>query len=484
MDENLHNIEDLFYSALDDNTEEAPSANVWQGIDKQLDKDNIIIIKRKYLELKRVVVLLVLLLGIALYQLNTTQNNSEQRNNTISKSKPGSKAGEPSNIKDDVKKTSAIVVATENTITNSKNDSKPMYDSTVHSIFVAKNDENYLVKRHGSVNATQNKNSSWRPDYKIEIENKKVSEKEQALVQHGDKQDDSEIPPLHKLGTVPVENTKLQLTHSIETNQLLKIIASSEIKNISQSNSTIKKKTPSGKLSLTPFFSPELVGYHLEDDKPENQENAKEIESGEKHEFSYMLGVLVDYKLNKHWGIQSGITYANTDITVQPKTLYAQPDNTGSVKYRINTSSGYGYVLPSFSTNPAIGDSLYAFTSTHSLQYVAVPVALTYHIRAGKKLALVPLAGVSTNILIRAKLETSVENGIDNSTEAVDNLQGLKKVYFSGLASIGIEYRLSAKTVMTFAPVLRFALNSINKDASVKSYPMSSGFTIGVKTGL
>jgi hypothetical protein len=222
----------------------------------------------------------------------------------------------------------------------------------------------------------------------------------------------------------------------------------------------------------------------LHDDKVVNQQdNASELEKEEKPEFSSTYGALVDYKINKHWGLQSGITLSNTNITVDPKTIYAQQDNTGNVKYRINTSSGYGYVLPSFSSNPVVGDSLYAFTSTHSLQYIGIPLAVTYNVTKGK-FKFNALAGLSANILTKAKLETTVEKGFSNSAETLDNLKGLRKMYFSGLAGIGVDYKLTKKTAMTFAPTMRFALNSINKDATVKSYPMSFGFVVGLKLDL
>ena len=181
--------------------------------------------------------------------------------------------------------------------------------------------------------------------------------------------------------------------------------------------------------------------------------------------------------------MQSGVTLSNTHIIIEPKTIYAQADNTGSIKYRINTSSGYGYVLPSFIANPAAGDSLYAFTSTHSLQYIGIPLAVTYNITKGK-FGFNALAGVSTNILYKAKLETDVEKGFNNELEVVNNIQGLKKMYFSGLAGVGVDYKLTNKTSLVFSPTMRFALNSINKDAPVKSYPISFGFTVGLKIGL
>ena len=86
MDEDLHNIEDLFYSALDDN-EEKPSQNVWDGVEKRLDKDNIISINKKYTNLKRIAVLLLLLLGISIYEMDKIHNRNNLAKHNTSDSK-------------------------------------------------------------------------------------------------------------------------------------------------------------------------------------------------------------------------------------------------------------------------------------------------------------------------------------------------------------------------------------------------------------
>jgi hypothetical protein len=91
------------------------------------------------------------------------------------------------------------------------------------------------------------------------------------------------------------------------------------------------------------------------------------------------------------------------------------------------------------------------------------------------------IAGLSTNILTKAKIEATLENGFDDSFETVNNLDGLKKVCFSGMTGLGLDYKLSKKTSLVFAPNVRFALNSITKDAPVKSYPVSLSLALGLK---
>ena len=254
-------------------------------------------------------------------------------------------------------------------------------------------------------------------------------------------------------------------------------------KDITLSDKKIKIEKPS-RFSATLFFSPDFTSYHLKNDKHNMQpEDATEIEKNEKHEFSSTVGILIDYKLNKHWGLQTGLTYSNTNITADPKTIYAQPDNTGNVKYRINTSSGYGYVLPSFSSNTVIGDSLYAFISTHTLQYISIPAAVKYNVAKGR-FGFNVFAGLSANLLINGKIETTVDDGTNNETEFIKKLQGLKKVYLAGATGLGVEYRLNKKMAITFAPTFRFALTSINRDVPVKSYPNSFGLALGLKISL
>ena len=60
MDKDLQNIEELFKSSLEGN-EEVPSKKVWEAIDKGLDRENIITIKKKYNVIKGIAFLLLLL---------------------------------------------------------------------------------------------------------------------------------------------------------------------------------------------------------------------------------------------------------------------------------------------------------------------------------------------------------------------------------------------------------------------------------------
>ena len=58
MNKDLHNIDDLFRKALEEN-QELPSASVWENIDKTLDKKKVVSISKKYNKLKWVAAVLL-----------------------------------------------------------------------------------------------------------------------------------------------------------------------------------------------------------------------------------------------------------------------------------------------------------------------------------------------------------------------------------------------------------------------------------------
>ncbi|MFN8252722.1 MAG: hypothetical protein U0V75_12695 [Ferruginibacter sp.] len=78
MSENLHDIDKLFRDAIEDHGE-MPSGKVWEGIDAGLDKSNVVHIKRKYDNLKRIAAILLLLLlsvvGYEIFKTNSTDHN-------------------------------------------------------------------------------------------------------------------------------------------------------------------------------------------------------------------------------------------------------------------------------------------------------------------------------------------------------------------------------------------------------------------------
>ncbi len=500
MDENLHNIEDLFKGALEDD-EEMPPRKVWKDIEHKLDKDNVISITRKYENLKKVAFLLLFLLtGLTIYELDKSKTGNEviKRNKgsldkrTVDEDKRSNTPANKNNIVfEDAIDTNDVDRGSHNIKDNSE------FNKNVASNQFKKQTTNSL-NRKSKKDIIDNEKTINRviADIKLQQELKyksltddmkkrRLSKDEQKLTDNLERQGSNQphfnslsIERINKPATIFLDTNKLSQSLSVN-----KIVPVSDTKKLSSKKIETKDIKPS-RFSVGAFFSPDIAYYHLQDDNTGNQQdNAVETEESERHEFASTAGVFINYNVNRNWSFQSGLTYSNINITVEPKTIYAQTDNSGNIKYRLNTSSGYAYLLPSFSSNPNVGDSIYTAASTHTLRYIDIPVAAKYNIEKGKLIFNVK-AGVTANFLTKGRIETEVKKGADHETEVIENLQGLKKFYLSGLASAGVDYMLNKKAALTFEPTWRFALNAINKGAPVKSYPRSFGLAVGVRMGL
>ena len=480
MDEDLQNIEDLFKLSLEDN-EEMPSKKVWDGIDHRLDNENMRVIKRKYHAVKRLAFLLLLLLsGFSLYELNNRYGknslvskndeniNKENKNSMIVK-EPG----------DSVTKYRAKINSDNNTVVISvhgKNKNNLRADNDLSSY-----KKNNLVEKSFSFN--HSKTLSGKHRTKIKIKNGEATIENQPAVESNIAKVNTALPTLQQLTNVVFEKINMPERNPAIINKIIPFFIENQ-KTFAAAESKIKIKNPinkSSRFSITGFFSADIASYNLKNDNILNQpENATEIKKNERHEFSSTTGMLVEYQLNKHWALQSGITFSNINIALNPKTIYARGDNNGAVKYRLNFSSGYGYLVPSFQPNPSVGDSLNVTATTHKLRYIGIPVAVKYQIVKGKFI-IEAMAGVRTNFLTMGKLETEIQKGPDNEIDILNKIEGLKSVYFSGTAGIGVEYKFTHKFSFVLMPTVTFALNPINEGTVVKTSPNSTGLITGLK---
>jgi hypothetical protein len=503
MHENLQNIEDLFGDALKDN-DEKPSQNVWNALEKKLDQERINNLRIKYNKLKKLSVLLLILLGLSVYVIN--KNLIFKRSSTGGSFQPLTKN---TGVVDDkirkeekdyetpsfidsfgIKKNSNNEVAIpQKTISdvNKKESSrqnkifnKPQQQNQNSNPTLFSKENN--VKTESNVSTfLKSKKLNTGSRIKTTIKNALPSGNETYVPKEESNYDKISLSFFGNLENLSIEYSLSPSKDLIKVNRVSPNIESGK-NNLSKAVQKSNKKVYG--ISIMPFFSPDFAWYYLQDDEVGNQpDNANQLEKEEKHQFSSTYGILVDKPLNSHWGIQSGITISNTNITLEPKNIYAQPDNTGAVKYRINTSSGYGFVLPPFSQNPVIGDSLYMYTSVHSLQYIGIPLEARYSMKKGK-FRIDVNAGISANILSKANIKVNLENGLNEATETINKLQGIRQLYFSGLTSAGIDYQLTKKLSLSLMPTYRFALNSIDKNSTVKSYPKSFGSWIGLKIDL
>jgi hypothetical protein len=247
-----------------------------------------------------------------------------------------------------------------------------------------------------------------------------------------------------------------------------------------------KKK---GRFSATVYYASNISKVHLENEnherrpgpiRPDDNRDKDKISHEEQHQPSTTFGTLVDYKLNKHWSLQSGISLTNKVINIDPKTIYAHTDNNGAVKFLYDCSSGYLFLSAKSATNPILGDSLFALKSNTTLQYAAIPFTIKYNFQV-KKFDFFTGLGTSVNLLTKGKLETAITNGTTKEQSVSNKINGLKTSYFEGNISLGASYNISQSIALSFMPSYNFALTSSTKDAAVKSYPNSMSLAAGLR---
>jgi hypothetical protein len=527
MDKNLHNIEDLFRKMLDDN-EEIPSQKAWDGIEKKLDKDNVVSIKKKYNFLKKITVLLVLLLaGLCIYVWKFQDRNPANHGKDISavnketQTKNDSLSGEPGN---------SILQKQDDTLYFNKSNNNRQFTKSENKIIdknilennkvglkkslTSKNASNTVVKKNkikfdkqgeSQLSAVSvppvlypyaSKSSIQKKDKLIERNSKEVGEtkisdqfeaNQHTANKPSGKQLNNNLITIQNFNPKSSEGIKdnsvgiFFTKESLQNNSLSKINPFIEIEKTAVTKPILKSMTHS-RFSLSAFYSPDITFYHYQNTEPGNSNNT-DFGKSETESYSSTLGALVEYSINKNWGLQSGLSLATSNFNLESQTLYAQPDNSGAIKYKLSTLLGDAYVKPSFSNNPNIGDSIFSKSTNHTLQYVGIPLIVKYNFNV-KKFSLDAFAGISANLLTRGRIITELEYGNNNELETTDKIEGLKPFYLNGLTGVGLDYKIYKNLSIRFSPVLRFALNPINKNVAVQSYPNSVGFVFALKIKL
>jgi hypothetical protein len=501
MTDDLNNIDKLFKTAIDGHEEE-PSPASWEAIDKRLDNSNIVSIRKKYANLKKwVVVLLLLLFGGVVYELhsafshnaitantgtsktnnyainNRTTQNTKQNSVTSSESINSASSKSNNNIvvtindeKDNNVSASQSTSASKNIKTTSyiKDKTKPGHHAAHNFIEVHTKAKVSSRITNGEVSELDDVTDTKASSDNKPAEDKLASGFHQAIL----------------LKALPVQAvTHPDAASLIQRAKLPNNILSKN--SISNFVSAPNKKGIMAKpfrFSLTLFYSPSLPSDLIEDDDDDNNRNnnngedAAHIKRGE-HQSSYSLGASIEYNINRRWSIQSGLTFIQKVSRINPKTVYAADAGNGNIGYLFDFSSGYSY-LPSKS-NLVVGDSAQTSRSTNTLQYLAIPLQAKYTITKGK-FSFNASLGMAYNVLLKGTLETEVANDTTIVNETVNRISGLKNGYVSGLIGFGAEYPLTRKIAVCFNPSFDMAFTSITQGAPVKSYPSFFAFATGL----
>ena len=510
MSENLHNIDKLFKNAIEDH-DELPSGDLWNNIDKGLDKNKVVSIQRKYYVLKRIAVA-VFLFGFvatvfAIYfnsryynpqarSGNSSTNNGVRNDRAIVKTNNNSSEKGINNLSiksNSGKLNQAPVIADDNSSNTLKGTNSITSTSTSNSSDAALSSEDY--------NKINKETSSSSPSIYIS-----ESKKREILVQNMNHVNSSNADKNAIRSNINDKDKKASGSKTLETSEsstmsqvglresilqdhLIYSFLPAFSKSFNHIDIAPKTSAPISKLkkqphvAITVFAGPQKIITHLKD-----ADDAQGMRRGSRDEFRHSeqtrsavrTGVLFEYPFTSNWSIGSGIIYSSSNTSIDPKVVFARPDGRGNIKYELNCSAGYAYIPAKSGSTPLIGDSAKVFNSKTHISYVSIPVTAGYNLEAGKFI-LKPSAGILLNFLSTGKVESVISTNSMNSMSSTNSISGLKSSYLSGEINLTAVYQVSNKIGIMVAPGTQFAVTSINKNTSVKTYPGTVGITGGVR---
>lgn len=495
MSENLHNIDDLFKRAIEEHND-TPSPQVWDSIDKNLDRKKVVSISRKYNKLKwAAAILLLFSTGMAMYVWQTKIKNKElvKENRINRSSKTNSNKIDKGSATEDKKQNEKNGKTEDDNSLSSANkittNSPPNKDGRLNStpILYGTGDK----EKTGEIEITRREKKLIEPA----LDNKKDPKINDNLATENAKSYEA-LPQKYFVQLPGLINTNSYINRQVQSlspfsyrpgminSDNAAALRNAEVAdNKTGTGKTKTRKLPgNSRFSATIFFAPEFGSSSVKNDRPRYREDARhEIKSSEKIRTSVNYGALVGYNIGNNWKVESG-AYLFTRVTdINAKTIYARPDRRGNVNYRISCSAGSAYVPTKSGSTPAQGDSTKILSAKNTLQYVSVPISVKYSIGKGK-LKVIPGMGLSLNILSKGKLETVMAGTGGNESSSTNDIEGLKSKYFNSQFGLAAEYQVSKNVSVHFSPTAKVGLSSINKDAAVKtklnSFGLSAGITI------
>lgn len=512
MNKDLHDIDDLFRNSIEGHMEEVPP-DVWKDIDHNLDKKQVAFYKRRYFTVRAAAILVVLIGGVtiaAILHLNQKETvapeySRDQSVVTTSRGHVNSvekKLTQNEEVKDFIndekrkEQNAGSTKANEERVEpgntsagNNKKGNSTKFD-------VASNDT-YSAEQSKEVSQSQNRKNATKE--RATIKYKPVTKSSVDLVIN--KQNALQESPVEKTNSSIVEAEtfrdvqrttyidrmvldfdRTDLSTSIAERGLSAIPSS--FQGASNKPVRIKVKSRFNHWSISPMFAWNVNLNTLKDDEhfrdPRN--NSREAKRTEQETISFTTGLGVQRQISRNVFLQSGVQYFSSKTSIEPKTIFAEPDARGDVRFRFSCSSGESYLPAKTSMPPVAGDSIKTNFSESKISYLQVPLLVAYQISFGK-FSFIPSVGVQTNFLLSGKLNSFLKQP-GGEEEVSSSLDGLRSAYLSGVIQPQLNYKLNDRISFDFDPNINFSLSPINKETAVKTYQNMFSVGAGVRIKL
>jgi len=453
MSQEKKNIDQLIREKLLQ-TEVAPPASVWTGLEKAMAKDRKAAIVLLYRRLGYAAAA-VLLIGFMGYYFTLSERSIESTKNNLSH-----QIVVDSNavIKDDV-----AVAITEGTVEN-----ETAIPETVLPIqkqidlpILAKTEKNVNNKDEQVLIASQT----------LLEENPFVDVLTTSLEAIADRKPAQaiELKSLYELGPSPLNMFKAYAYKSlIENEEMFDLLA--------ENTSKFNKQGWSLGLAFAPTSVGRFSGFSTNDygllyaDAENGMSSIANVVS-EKDLPAYSGGVNLEYHISERLSFQSGIYYLKQGQRIENFSVLenSMSASNSSNSYFGNISIENNTVLyenVQFYDNVQISDEIsysnFDAALRQQFELLEIPFVANYKV-INRKIVVSVLAGLNTGILVGNNVYLT-----NYSKEPIGKTEELNSLIYKSVLGLSFEYPLTRKFYFSLSPTLKYQLNNFNKNAIVR----------------
>ena len=437
-------FEDAWQKAFS-NAENAPSEDVWAGVEQSLNKVETIAMKRKvvfYQQLAAASILFALLLGgLSTYYISNLTGGQEM-NLTQEKSTKLSDGNEPNN---NVAIVPSSVEGDQKTL--SEDDSK------------TESEEGSLWKEN-----TSDKSTGFIANLFNQSDDRSAILKESASYQENEMQRVARNYP-SLLSMIPEPSVELKGSmKEVTIVRKLPAMPSSfmKSKNSKQDaeNLWASLGASTGNYSPTSNFTSSSSSVYYQNSG--NLNGAQSVSSTTASKGSvFSVGMNLGKRLSKKWLVQGGVSYLNQAIGYTSNFAVVGANNTALASVADYTTA------KSFSSVIALS-APYQINSVN--EFISVPVQAGY-LLVDRKLGLQLNSGVSSDIFMQNTLTDKSGQLASNSSGAGD-ASPYRSISWAGLMGTELSYKISTQYRISIAPGLRYSLNSVLKSQAAPVNPL------------
>lgn len=541
MSESLHHIDQLFKDGAGDYTE-APAPANWDQLEQKLDKAAVADLRNKYRYWKRIAAAAILLLSLSAVALLLRQNGSKTA--PVVKDIPQQKQEQPAvkNLSPENQQQSpdpAVAGANQPANGNNTNAASENNPAEKELPAIADHQQKSFEKsinagsKNQAIKTLPTQLTDNKPAHNVTIPNKQQKDIAAALVAK-DKKSGTPLLTLSKkessnrksklltapkfveatenkqipANTVIDEDIALEASAAVQKADLLEQIRTAGLVTyntpgalaaVSAPVATIRNawKNPVHRFSVGAFYAPQKTSTEVAEGRIEHREDDhRQIGEAETLSKTFEAGVQLSYRMNSNWQFLTGISYSTQQSTIQPKTVYARhderrgggpgnppPPGNGDLRYKLNCAAGYVFLDPKSNTAINFGDSLNTLRAENSISYINIPLQASYLFRKGK-LEFGPVAGITTHILSKAKLNATLQESSGAKTPQTATINGLKKTYLSGMIGAQGIYSITDRLSVYVLPSTSFSLSPVNQNTPAKMYLRQLGVQTGIRLNL